>query len=98
VRFLSIRISRADDEVDDDIWLLALARTWVLLLGVSGLIVLFWFLSGDEALRYFVSFSIKKGFVVEAHLCVSVGAVRRRHVVSLCPLGRNRCGFFFKTE
>jgi len=30
--------------------------TWVLLLGMSGLIVLFWFLMGGEVLRYFVLF------------------------------------------
>jgi hypothetical protein len=30
-------------------------RTWVLLLGMSGLIILFWFLKGGEALRYLVS-------------------------------------------
>ena len=28
----------------------------MLLLGVSGLIILFWFLKGGEALRYLVSF------------------------------------------
>ncbi|KAH9961147.1 peptidase M50B-like-domain-containing protein [Lactifluus volemus] len=30
--------------------------TWVLLLGMSGMIVLFWFLKGGEVLRYFVLF------------------------------------------
>ena len=30
-------------------------RTWVLLLGMSGLIVLFWFLNGGEVLRFLVS-------------------------------------------
>jgi hypothetical protein len=32
-------------------------RTWVLLLGMSGMIVLFWFLKGGEVLRYFVSWA-----------------------------------------
>lgn len=32
-------------------------RTWVLLLGMSGLIVLFWLLNGGEVLRYLVSAS-----------------------------------------
>jgi hypothetical protein len=32
-------------------------RTWVLLLGMSGLIVLFWLLNGGEVLRYLVSSS-----------------------------------------
>ena len=32
-----------------------LVRTWVLILGMSGIIVLFWFVSGGSALRYFVS-------------------------------------------
>ncbi len=31
------------------------SRTWVLLLGMSGLIVLFWLLNGGEVLRYLVS-------------------------------------------
>ena len=30
-------------------------RTWLLILGMSGLIVLFWFVAGGVALRYFVS-------------------------------------------
>lgn len=33
-------------------------RTWVLILGVSGLVVLFWFVEGGVALRYFVRYSI----------------------------------------
>jgi hypothetical protein len=33
----------------------AFIRTWVLLLGMSGLIVLFWFLKGGEVLRFLVS-------------------------------------------
>lgn len=34
----------------------AFTRTWVLLLGVSGLIALFWFLNEGEVLRFLVSF------------------------------------------
>jgi hypothetical protein len=30
-------------------------RSWVLILGMSGLIVLFWFVGGGVALRFFVS-------------------------------------------
>jgi phosphate starvation-inducible membrane PsiE len=30
-------------------------RSWVLILGMSGLIVFFWFIGGGVALRYFVS-------------------------------------------
>jgi hypothetical protein len=37
----------------------AFARTWVVLLGVSGLIALFWFLYKGEALRFLVSFILK---------------------------------------
>jgi hypothetical protein len=37
----------------------------------------------------------KKGFAVDAYLRPSLGTVHRRHVVSLCPLGRNWCGFIF---
>ena len=32
-------------------------RSWVLILGMSGLIVLFWFVGEGVALRYFVSIS-----------------------------------------
>jgi Peptidase M50B-like len=35
-------------------------RTWVLLLGMSGLILLFWFLKGGEVLRFLVSFFLGK--------------------------------------
>ncbi len=31
-------------------------RSWLLILGMSGLIVLFWFVAGGVALRYFVLF------------------------------------------
>ena len=31
------------------------SRTWALILGMTGLIVLFWFVGGGVALRYFVS-------------------------------------------
>ena len=30
-------------------------RTWILIFGMSGLIVLFWFVAGGVALRYLVS-------------------------------------------
>lgn len=30
-------------------------RTWLLIVGMAGLIVLFWFVGGGVALRYFVS-------------------------------------------
>lgn len=33
----------------------SLNRTWILILGMSGLIVLFWFVKGGVALRYLVS-------------------------------------------
>jgi hypothetical protein len=32
-----------------------MTRTWLLILGVSGLIILFWFVKDAIALRYFVS-------------------------------------------
>ena len=69
---------------------------------MSGLIVLFWLLDGSEALRYLVSASLplfpRKSFALDAHLRTSIGPVRRRHVVSLCPLGRDWCGFLSKKE
>ena len=33
---------------------LGVYRTWVLIIGMTGLIVLFWFVAGGVALRYFV--------------------------------------------
>ncbi len=35
---------------------LSFFRTWALILGMSGLIVLFWFVGGGVALRYFVCY------------------------------------------
>jgi hypothetical protein len=89
---------------DWDGWLImvvAVYRTWVLLLGMSGLIILFWFLKGGEVLRYLVSPRIKTvslplpfffGFLKRA--CV-IGSVHWRHVVPLCPLGRDRYALSF---
>ena len=47
---------------------------------------------GGEVLRYFVSPRVQLIFL--SLLCsyrVCIGAVHRRHVVSLCPLGCDRC-------
>jgi hypothetical protein len=51
----SARISRTDG--DGGVLCGVSHRTWVLLLGMSGLIVLFWLLNGGEVLRYLVSAS-----------------------------------------
>jgi hypothetical protein len=71
-------------------------RTWVLLLGMSGLIVLFWFLKGGEVLRYFVSWTrvplLAAAWLIDAG--VSLGVIRGRHVMPLRPLGRHRCVCF----
>ena len=65
----------------------------MLLLGMSGLIVLFWFLKGGEVLRYFVSWTrvplLAAAWLIGAG--VSLGAIRWRHVMPLRPLGRHRC-------
>ncbi len=62
---------------------------------MSGLIILFWLLNGGEVLRYLVSvFSLRKVLLVELICRALLGAVHWRHVVSLCPLGRNWCGLF----
>jgi hypothetical protein len=37
--------------------LTGLRRTWILVLGMSGLIIMFWFVADSIALRFFVSFS-----------------------------------------
>jgi hypothetical protein len=49
----SARISKIDG--DGGVLCGIFLRTWVLLLGMSGLIVLFWLLNGGEVLRYLVS-------------------------------------------
>jgi hypothetical protein len=36
--------------------LTGLLRTWILVLGMSGLIIMFWFVADSIALRFFVSF------------------------------------------
>ena len=41
-------------------------RTWVLILGMTGLVLLFWFVGGGVALRYFVSSAILDAFDVRA--------------------------------
>jgi hypothetical protein len=64
-------------------------RTWALLLGMSGLIILFWFLEGGEALRYLVSSFSYLLTAPVAHRVV-LGAVHRRHVVLVRPLGCHR--------
>jgi hypothetical protein len=77
--------------------IVAFTRTWVLLLGMSGLIVLFWFLNNGEVLRFLVSIFRCKN-VLWSHSRAFLGAVHRRHVVPLCPLGRNWCGFLIKQQ
>jgi hypothetical protein len=77
--------------------LVAFARAWVLLLGMSGLIVLFWFLKGGEVLRYLVSSDVSP-FSCRVYLAVYLGVIHRRHVVPLCPLGRDWCVLFFGLE
>jgi len=51
----SARINRIDG--DGGVLCGVFHRTWVLLLGMSGLIILFWLLNGGEVLRYLVSAS-----------------------------------------
>lgn len=41
--------------------------TWALIAGMTGLIVLFWFVAGGVALRYFVSFSLRCIFMHRAY-------------------------------
>ena len=48
---------RTDGDGGVLLWRFISPRTWVLLLGMSGLIVLFWLLNGGEVLRYLVSAS-----------------------------------------
>lgn len=43
--------------------LTTLFRTWILILGMSGIIVLFWFVDGGNALRYFVGTPLAAYFV-----------------------------------
>ena len=43
--------------------------TWVLILGMSGIIVLFWFVKGGVALRYLVGFVFR--IIVHRRSCLS---------------------------
>ena len=64
-------------------------RSWVLILGMSGLIVLFWFVEGGEALRYLVRFPslpIRPVFITGR----CPGFVYWCHVRFICSLGRDR--------
>lgn len=57
MRFSPLR--RVSAELTTKVVVVTFTRTWVLLLGMSGLIILFWFLEGGEVLRYLVSFFMK---------------------------------------
>ena len=45
-------------------WSHSLGRTWLLILGMSGIIVMFWFVENSIALRYFVSLEYLRGATV----------------------------------
>ncbi len=61
------------------IWM---CRTWLLILGMSGLIVLFWFVGEGVALRYFVSpvGDCPGGSLTSLTLTSVLGPVHRCHV------------------
>lgn len=50
-------------------------RSWVLILGMSGLIVLFWFVGGGVALRYFVSFWLLKFTIINSSKVLFIGVM-----------------------
>ena len=51
---------------------LGFCRTWLLILGMSGLIVLFWFVAGGVALRYFVSDLVARALLPAQHISSQV--------------------------
>ena len=62
-------------------------RTWVLILGMSGVIVMFWFVAQGVALRYFVRIFLIRGR--RSHSVCVVDPVYRRDVGFVCSLGRD---------
>lgn len=54
-------------------------RTWALIFGMSGLIVLFWFVAGSIALRYFVS------AVQAVNVCQRLNQHGRSYLLESCP-------------
>ena len=58
-----------------------------MILGMSGLIVLFWFVAGGVALRYFVSNSCP---LAVSGLMQLLGPIHRRHVLHVCSVGCRR--------
>lgn len=64
-----------------------MTRTWFLILGMSGIIVLFWFVGGGVALRFLVSYFLRP-FTAETHYsCFLQGTVYRCHVMYVRSLG-----------
>lgn len=67
---------------------LSFFRTWALILGMSGLIVLFWFVGGGVALRYFVCYCFPWRFHLDD--IGYKGPVYRCNVLHVCTLGCSR--------
>ena len=63
-------------------------RSWVLILGMSGLIVLFWFVGESAALRYFVSISFTNLFLHV--LTFFSGTFHWGHVMLVLRMGCDR--------
>jgi len=64
------------------------ARTWALILGMSGLVVLFWFAGGGVALRYFVSPPVPFPSSLDCNL--HEGTLHRSDVMHVCAMGCHR--------
>ena len=67
-------------------------RSWVLILGMSGLIVLFWFVGGGAALRYLVSIGLTNLSLHVLHLFFfpPKGTLYWGHVMPVLCMGCDR--------
>ena len=64
-------------------------RSWILILGMSGLIVLFWFAGGGVALRYLVGIGFT-GLSFDVLTLPSSGTLYWGHVMFVLCMGYNR--------
>lgn len=63
-------------------------RSWILIIGMSGLIVLFWFVAGGAALRYLVSIVLLT--YLSIFLLFSSGTLYWGHVMFVLRMGCDR--------
>ena len=65
-------------------------RSWLLILGMSGLIVLFWFVGGGAGLRYLVSIGFTNLSLHVSYFSLSKGTLYWGYVMSVLRMGCDR--------